>query len=127
MIDEQLWVYRGNIITSENLEPIHVTSITSIANPQNISFNALKYTRIGNLVVGWIGGLRVLNKGVFVINNGDFPEPLTQVHVPVITSTTDVLIGNMYLDVNTKNLSIRGINPNPTGDRGYASFCYVAR
>ena len=127
LINEQLWVYRGNIITSENLEPIHVTSITSIDDPQNISFSALKYTRIGNLIVGWIGGLRVLNKGTFVINNGDLPEPLTQIHVPVMTSTTDILIGNMYLDVNTTKLSIHGTNQNPTGDKGYASFCYVAR
>ena len=127
MINEQLWVYRGNIITSENLEPIHVTSITSIDDPQNISFSALKYTRIGNLIVGWIGGLRVLNKGSFIINNGDLPKPLTQVHVAVMASGTDIYIGNMYLDVNTRRLSIHGINPNPTGNRGYASFCYVAK
>lgn len=109
-----------------NLEPIHVTSITTISDPQNIYFNALKYTRIGNLIVGWIGGLRVLNKGTFVINNGDLPEPLTQIHVTVMSSETDICIGNMYLDVNTRRLSIHGTNPNPTGNRGYASFCYVA-
>ena len=127
IINEQLWEYRGNLITSENLEPIHVTSITSIADPQNISFNTLKYARIGNLIVGWIGGLRVLNKGSFIINNGDLPKPLTQVHVAVMASGTDIYIGNMYLDVNTKKLSIRGVTANPTGNMGYASFCYVAR
>lgn len=109
-----------------NLEPIHVTSITTISDPQNIYFNALKYTRIGKLIVGWIGGLRVLNKGTFVINDGDLPEPLTQIHMAVMSSKTDIYIGNMYLDVNTRRLSIHGINPNPTGDRGYASFCYAA-
>lgn len=109
-----------------NLEPIHVTSITTISDPQNIYFNTLKYTRIGKLIVGWIGGLRVLNKGTFVINDGDLPEPLTQIHMAVMSSKTDICIGNMYLDVNTRRLSIHGINPNPTGDRGYASFCYAA-
>lgn len=44
-----------------------------------------------------------------------------------MASGTDIYIGNMYLDVNTKKLSIRGVTANPTGNMGYASFCYVAR
>lgn len=122
-----IWQDWKTTITNEDLMPQQIISITSIADPQNISFNTLKYTRIGNLVVGWIGGLRVLNKGSFVINNGDLPEPLTQVHVAVMASETDIYIGNMYLDVHTKKLSIRGVTANPTGNMGYASFCYVAR